>query len=382
MEENKLPEIFETFGDARKNGFVTVKELKDKGKKVVGTFCTYTPKELIYAAGAYPVGLCATSEETIPEAEKKLPKNLCPLIKASYGFAATDKCPYMYFSDLVVGETTCDGKKKMYELLGEIKDVHVLQLPQNQDERSLKLWTEEIHHFKKVLEEKFDVTITEQDLKDAVKLCNDEREVMQRFYELGKLTPPPLSGLEMHTIMHGTTFTFDKNEQIKNINEVIEKLIQKHQEGKSEVSESAKRILITGCPSGGIVEKIIKPLEESGAVVVCFENCIGIKSFDRMVDTEKDPVEAIAERYLKIPCSVMTPNKGREELLLKLIEEYKVDGVIDVILQACHTYNVETEKIREVVQGADTPYMSLETDYSLSDFGQVKTRLEAFVEML
>lgn len=382
MEENKLPEIFETFGDARKNGFVTVKELKDKGKKIVGTFCTYTPKELIYAAGAYPVGLCATSEETIPEAEKKLPKNLCPLIKASYGFAVTDKCPYMYFSDLVVGETTCDGKKKMYELLGEIKDVHVLQLPQTQDERGLKLWIEEVRHFKEILEKKFEIKITDQDLKDAIKLCNDEREVMQKFYELGKLTPPPLSGYEMHTILQGTVFTFDKKEQIKNIFDLIEKLKTKHSEGKCEVSKKAKRILITGCPSGGIVEKIIKPLEESGAVAVCFENCIGIKSFDRMIDTEIDPIEAIADRYLKIPCSVMSPNYGREELIVKLIEEYKIDGVIDVVLQACHTYNIETEKMRETVNEVKTPYMSLETNYSMSDSGQVRTRLEAFVEML
>lgn len=380
--ENKLPEIFESFGEARKKGFVTVKELKDQGKKVVGTFCTYTPKEVIYAAGAYPVGLCATSEETIPEAEKRLPKNLCPLIKASYGFAVTDKCPYMYFSDLVVGETTCDGKKKMYELLGEVKDVHVLQLPQNQDEKSLKLWTDEVRDFKEVLEKKLDVKITDQDLRDAIELCNSEREVMQRFYELGKLVPPPLSGYEMHTILHGSTFSFDKKEQLKNINEVIERLNRKYEEGLGEVSKTDKRILITGCPSGGIVEKIIKPLEESGAVVVCFENCIGIKSFDGMVDTEKDPIEAIAERYLKIPCSVMSPNYGREELIVKLIDEYKIDGVIDVVLQACHTYSIETNTIRKTVQGVNTPYMDLETNYSMSDFGQIKTRLEAFVEML
>ena len=288
----------------------------------------------------------------------------------------------MYFSDLVVGKTTCDGKKKMYELLGEIKDVHVLQLPQSQDERGLKLWTEEVRYFKEVLEKKFDIEITDQDLKDAIKLCNDEREVMQKFYELGKLTPPPLSGYEMHTILHGTVFTFDKKEQIKNIFDLIEKLKAKHSEDKCEVSEKAKRILITGCPSGGIVEKIIKPLEESGAVAVCFENCIGIKSFDRMVDTERDPIEAIADRYLKIPCSVMSSNYGREELITKLIEEYKIDGVIDVVLQACHTYNIETEKMREVVNGVNTPYMNLETNHSTSDSGQIRTRLEAFVEML
>ncbi|MDR2934480.1 MAG: 2-hydroxyacyl-CoA dehydratase, partial [Candidatus Adiutrix sp.] len=109
------PEIFESFADARRNGFLSMKALKEKGVGVVGTFCTFAPLEVFLAAGLAPVGLCSTSDETIAEAEKTLPRNLCPLIKASYGFAVTDKCPYMYFSDLVVGENTCDGKKKMYE---------------------------------------------------------------------------------------------------------------------------------------------------------------------------------------------------------------------------------------------------------------------------
>ena len=76
------------------------------------------------AMGAVTVGLCSTSDETIPVAEKDLPKNLCPMVKASYGFAVTDKCPFFYFSDVVVGETTCDGKKKMYELMKEFKNVY------------------------------------------------------------------------------------------------------------------------------------------------------------------------------------------------------------------------------------------------------------------
>jgi benzoyl-CoA reductase/2-hydroxyglutaryl-CoA dehydratase subunit BcrC/BadD/HgdB len=132
MSSHELPSQFDSFADARKQGFIDVKNLKDAGKKVAGVFCTYSPVELILAAGAVSVGLCAFSDETIPDAEKVLPKNLCPLVKSSYGFAVTEKCPYMFFADLIVGETTCDGKKKMYELLSEFKNVHVMQLPQTQ----------------------------------------------------------------------------------------------------------------------------------------------------------------------------------------------------------------------------------------------------------
>ena len=116
-----LPEVFEEFAEQRQKSFLAVKQLKDKGIPVIGSYCTYFPKEIAMAMGAATVSLCSTSDETIPAAEKDLPRNLCPLIKSSYGFAKTDKCPFFYFSDVVVGETTCDGKKKMYEYMGEFK---------------------------------------------------------------------------------------------------------------------------------------------------------------------------------------------------------------------------------------------------------------------
>ncbi|MEG1584917.1 MAG: 2-hydroxyacyl-CoA dehydratase family protein, partial [Anaerovorax sp.] len=197
MSNNELPEIFESFGDARRQGFLTVKNFKDAGKKVVGIFCTYTPVEIFMAAGAINVGLCSTSDETIPDAEKVLPRNLCPLIKSSYGFAITEKCPYMYFSDLVVGETTCDGKKKMYELLGEIKNVHVMQLPQRQDDQvSQNMWYQEVLALKERVEKDFNVTITQADIKEAIRKKNVERTLLKEFYELNKACPPPMTGLE------------------------------------------------------------------------------------------------------------------------------------------------------------------------------------------
>ncbi len=101
-----------------------------------------------------------------------------------------------------------------------------------------------------------------------------------------------------------------------------------------------------------------------------------------MVDeTAADIVGAIADRYLGIGCSVMTPNTKRREMIPLLLEEFKIDGVIEVVLQACHTYNVETKAIKRLVHAAGIPYMALETDYSKSDLGQIKTRISAFIEM-
>lgn len=379
---NKLPDIFESFNDARKKGFLTMKEEKDKGRKVVGTFCTYTPRELIYAADAMSVSLCSTSDETVPDAEKVLPKNLCPLVKSSYGFAITDKCPYMYFSDIIIGETTCDAKKKMYELLGEIKDTYVMQLPHSKNNFSMALWKNELIELIKKLEEKFDVKITEDKIKDAIKLCNEERKAIKEFLNLAKLNPSPIKGADMHEALYSSNFKFDRKLYINEIKSLTNSLKEKYDSGETPFKKGTPRILITGCPTGGLVDKIVKQLEDAGSSVVCFENCVGTKNFEMLVDEDKEPIDAIAERYLNIPCSIMTPNDGRMDRIKEYIKDYSVDGVVDVTLTACHTYAIETEKVRRAVESCGKSYLAVETNYSNSDSGQLKTRLEAFVEML
>lgn len=379
---NKLPDIFESFNDARKKGFLTMKEEKDRGRKVVGTFCTYTPKELIYAADAISVSLCSTSDETVPDAEKILPKNLCPLVKSSYGFAITDKCPYMYFSDMIIGETTCDAKKKMYELLGEIKDTYVMQLPHSKNNFSMALWKNELVELVKKLEEKFNVEITEDKIKDAIKLCNEERKAVKEFFDLAKLNPSPIKGSDMHEALNSSNFKFDKKIYIDEIKSLTNSLKEKYNKGETPFKKGTPRILITGCPTGGLVDKIVKQLEDVGSSVVCFENCIGTKNFEMLVDENKEPIDAIAERYLNIPCSIMTPNDDRMNRIKEYIKDYSVDGVVDVTLTACHTYAIETEKVRRTVESCGKSYLAIETNYSNSDAGQLRTRLEAFVEML
>ncbi len=378
----ELPEIFEDFAEARRNSFITAKKLKDENIPLVGVFCTYMPQELPLAMGASVVSLCSMSDETIAEAEKELPRNLCPLIKSSYGFAKTDKCPFFYFSDLVVGETTCDGKKKMYEYLSEFKPVHVMELPNSQSEEGLKLWKKEVIRFKEVLEKQFETTISDEDIKKAIKLKNEERKALKAFYGLGKLDPPAILGQDMFKVLYGTTFKFDKAEVPKEIYALSEKI--KGEYAVEKKYEKKPRILITGCPIGGATEKVIKAIEDNGAHVVAFENCTGAKAIDELVDENNpDIYDAIARKYLNIGCSCMTPNPNRTELLNRMIDEYKVDAVVDVVLQACHTYSVETLQIKRFVNNTKKiPYISIETDYSTADIGQLNTRMTAFIEML
>ena len=375
-----LPDVFEEFSEQRKKSFITALELKEKGIPFVGGFCTYLPKELPMAMGACMVGLCSKTGETIPDAEKHLPRNLCPLIKSSYGFALTDKCPYFYFSDLIVGETTCDGKKKMYEMLAEFKPVHVMELPNRQSEMGIKLYAEEIKKFQKVLEEKFEVTITEEDIRKAIHTNNEQREALKAFYGLQKMDPPPMGGLDMHKVLDGVQFRFDIPKATEDIKALTQKVLDEYDPKKYE---GRKRILITGSPIGCSTEKIVNAIENNGGVVVCYENCGGARSVDELVDENcEDVYEALAKRYINIPCSCMSPNPGRPVLMERLLEEYKIDGVIEVVLQACHTFNVESYTIKKCVTNKNIPYMFIETDYSSTDAGQVNTRVGAFMEML
>ncbi len=378
----QLPQVFEQFAQQRQKSFLAVKELKDQGVPVVGAYCTYFPQEIANAAGAATVGLCSTSDETIQEAEKDLPKNLCPLIKSSYGFAKTDKCPFFYFSDVVVGETTCDGKKKMYEFMSEFKDVFVMELPNTQGEEALKLWKSEILRFKEYLEEKFQVEITEEKIREAVKVQNDYRRALRNLYELMKLDPAPICGHDLFHVLYGSTFQFDKKAIPGQVNALIEKIKSEYAQGKMQ--EKKPRIIITGCPIGGATEKVIKAVEENGGIVVTFENCTGAKTYDTLVDEDAEDIyDAIARRYLDIGCSVMTPNPNRLELLGRLIDEYKADGVVEMTLQACHTYNIEGAAIRKfVTEQKHVPYLNVETDYSQQDIGQLHTRVAAFIEMM
>ena len=330
------------------------------------------------------MSLCGTSDVPIPHAEKHLPKNLCPLIKSSYGFAVSETCPYFYFSDLIVGETTCDGKKKMYELLGELRPTHVMHLPQGQDkDHAFRYWREELVRLKEVLEEKFNIEITEEILREEIKERNHERKVLLDFYELGKLNPSPISGREVNETMEALGFQFDRRSQCNFIEERTRELKDKYENELKGTKTNRPRILITGCPVGGVREKVLKTIEDSGADIVAFENCSGVREKMVLVNETIDPIDALTEKYLNVSCSVMTPNPRRFQALDEMIDEYEIDGVIEVVLQACHTFSVESYNVKRfVTEKKNKPYLYIETDYSKLDMGQINTRINAFLEIL
>lgn len=377
-----LPEIFEEFGEQKRKAFLEVKEYKEKGVPVIGMYCAYFPTELAMAIGAIPVGLCSFSNEVVAAAEREMPKSMCPLVKSSYGFAIEDKCPFFYFADLIIGETTCDGKKKMYELLSEIKHVFVMELPNSQSESGHRFWKTEVVRLKEYLEEYFNIIITDDMIRDAIHLGNAIRLSLKKLCEVMKLEPAPVLGEKIQKIVSGCKYRFDFKTTPAVVDEIRNKILEEYQNGK--MLEHRPRILVTGCPIGGDTIKIIKAIEENGGVVVAVENCSGVKTLDQMIDEENpDYYEAIADRYLATGCSIMTPNDNRINLLGNIIDEYHVDGVVEMILSGCHATGAESIYIRKFVNDEKKlPYIAIDTDYSSADYGQISTRTAAFLEMI
>jgi len=378
------PAMMEEFAQLREKNMIDIKTAKEQGRKVVGLYCLYSPAELAVAAGAIPVPLCGTKQEPIPAAEKVLPRNLCPLIKSSYGFAATDTCPFLHFSDILVAETTCDGKKKMYELLAELKPLHLLQLPQKPAAGSaLPYWHNEVKLLKERLEQEFAVTVTDDDLLAAIKLLNAERRALKELQDTAKMKPAPLSGVDMLTVLFNRGFSADKSAAIELVYRLIDEIKANADRGASPFTEKTPRILLTGVPVGLGSDKVVRLIEECGGNVVCFESCGAYKGVYTLVDEEKEPLMAIAEKYLSTPCSCMTPNNSRFEMVSRLVEEFQADGVVDLTWQGCHTYNIESYSLKRYLQETgQVPFLQIETDYSESDVEQLKVRIEAFLEML
>ena len=365
-----------------------IKELinnKEKGGKVVGTFCLYVPDEIILAAGGVSVGLCGGAQFSIPAAEAILPRNLCPLIKSAFGFKIEKICPYFEVADFVVGETTCDGKKKVWELLDDYIPTYMVETPQMKKANDMLLWFEEIKAFKGKMEKEAGLSISTDHLEEKIKLVNKKRRAIQRVFNTRKASPVPISGKDA-LLVSQIAFYDDPERFTSKVDELADELEERVKQGKGVVDEKTARIMVSGCPMSIPNWKLHNTIETSDGVVVCEESCVGTRYFNNLVEedcpTMDGKLKAIAERYLKINCSCFSPNEERIDQILQYVKEYKAAGVIHYTLQFCHTYNVEFVKVKEALKKAGVPVLEIETDYSEGDAGQLNTRVEAFIEQV
>jgi len=366
-----------------------IKELMDAkatGRKVFGSFCVFVPEEIVLAAGGILVGLCAGAEFATAEAEKLLPRNTCALIKGAFGFAIAKVCPYLAASDVVVGENTCDGKKKSYELFRHlVKDLYVMDMPQMKSEAGRDLLRTEFKRFAARVEEVSDRKMEVDALKKAIGTVNAKRTAMHRLAKLRAANPVPISGLD--ALLANQVYFYDDPERFtKSVNNICDELDTRVRLGKGVAGNGTPRILVSGCPMAVPNWRVPSIVENAGAVIVGEESCVGERGTQYLTSPEGDSLDALVEnivdRYFKIDCALFTPNLSRLDHVRRMVRDYKADGVIHYCIQFCSPYQIESGPVEDALEHEGIPVLRVDTDYSQEDTEQIRTRVEAFVERL
>lgn len=366
-----------------------IKELLDEkaaGRKIVGSYCVFVPEEIVLAANASLVGLCSGADFATDEVEKRLPRNTCALIKSSFGFKLGKVCPYLESADMIVGENTCDGKKKAYETLGRlVNNLYVMDLPQVKSDQGKALLKAEYHRFKDAMEELTGTAVTAESLKQAIQTVNAKRAAIHRLSALRKADPAPISGLD--ALLANQVFFYDNPERFTDsVNKICDELARRIETKTGAFPEKTPRILLSGCPQAVPNWKLSFIVETSGAVIVGEESCVGERGTRNLTDASGETVDAmldaIVDRYFQVDCATFTPNPQRLAHIQEMVDAYKADGVIHYGLQFCQPYLMESIPVERALEEMHIPCLRIETDYSMEDAGQLKTRVEAFIEQL
>jgi benzoyl-CoA reductase/2-hydroxyglutaryl-CoA dehydratase subunit BcrC/BadD/HgdB len=312
-----------------------------------------------------------------------LPRDICPIIRSTFGMAFSGTCPYSPLMDFIVGETTCDAKKKTWDLLG----FKVMEVPQKKNDIDRDLWRKEVYAFKDMMEELSGEEVTMENLAPAVLLVNRKRKALQRINAFRKLEEPPISGLDA-LLVSQVVLNMDTGKFVSAAEELAEELQDRAARGISAYQNTspAKRVMIAGTPSPLGYAKVQHIVETAGLRIVVDESCTGERFFRHLVDESPsrlpDMLDAIADRYFTIDCSCFSPNTERLDNIKELLAAYRVDGVIHNILQYCHGYNIEAKAVDNILKDKGIPSLKIVTDYSQEDAGQIRTRVEAFAELL
>lgn len=365
-----------------------INALRANKKPAVGTFCIFVPEEIIVGAGGACYGLCGGSNATIADAETELPRNICPLIKSAHGFKLQRTCGYTQSSDFIYGETTCEAKKKSWEILDKHHPVHVMNIPHMKREKDLGMWKEEIKDFKSHIEEVTGKKLSLDEIKEGTRIVNAKRKALQRLDALRGMNPDvvPISGKDGLFVTQ-VGFMDDPVRYTQKVNELCDELEKRVEEKNSVFKKETPRLMVLGTPFAPPNWKLHGAVETTGGAIINEESCIGHRYYKDNVDLENvtnedEMLQKLLDRYAKVDCACFTPNTPRIDKILQMYKDRAADGVIYYTLSFCHTYNVESHLVVEALEKEGIPCLLIESDYSPEDVGQIKTRVEAFLESL
>ncbi len=362
---------------------------KQQGGKIVGTMCVSAPNELIIAAGAQPIRLCSGFHDPVFSANELLGEvGLCPLVRSVLGSKIVRINPYFEMCDLIVSPTTCDGKMKLGEILTDYIPVLMLNVPRVKEGYiTHQHWLEEIKFFGRKLETLTGNKITFKSLKNAIEKYQRAQRAWYRFMELRTNSPkPPIWGRDALMIGQMTFFEdIDRwTANLERLNQELEMMVKK---GEHVGSVDDPRILLAGSPVVWPNWKLPNIIEESNSVIVSDEQCSSERIFyDPVVldeTTLHDMYRALAERYLyPCTCPCFSPNDERSEVLINKIKKHRIDGVVFHVLKGCHLNSIESTRMELLLRKNNIPMLKIESEYDEGDVEQIRTRVEAFLEMI
>jgi benzoyl-CoA reductase/2-hydroxyglutaryl-CoA dehydratase subunit BcrC/BadD/HgdB len=381
-------EVSDFFGQRQKE----IREAKAKGKNVIGYFCVFAPIELILAADAVPVRVNSGWYDTSKLGDRIVPVEVCPVIRSTIGAQMIGLSPYLELSDAVISTLTCDGMTKLSEILRDAKTVWTMTPPRVKDSaQSLQLWKEEIKSIKTQIEKLTGNKITAKKLKAAIETMQKATKAFRRLQDLRKGNP---------VIMGRDAMLVNQVAMWDNIERWTQKTEALCDELDARVAKKAwaclpdtPRVVITGTPmfwpDNWKLPSLVEEATPQG-VLVGDELC----SSDRIlydpvgIDewTMDDMINGIAERYLMAStCPCFTSSDGNEDRvnwLLTKVKETKAQGVIYYVIRGCMLYAMEYSRVKRALDKVNIPVYYLDTEYTREDVGQMKTRVEAFLEML
>lgn len=363
-----------------------LKEGKE-GSPVFGLYCMMVPEELIYAAGALPVRLSGGTYEGSDAGEQSVPRDTCPVVKSAVGSSILEYPEIYSACDVIVTATTCDSVRKMGEELSKLKEVWMMELPHSKEtEASRRLWQEQVFAFKNRIEKYTGNKITRKKLRDASMLIASVQFEARRLYEIRKAVPSVLHGSEAALVMDAYAYTAADRwtDETERLNNELEKRVSG---GDCVVSENEPRLFLAGSPSVFPNLKLFNIIEEMGGVVALDESCQGDRYiYDPACFMERsinDMITAMASRYMMpCVCPCFTPNDDRLYRLLQIAEDFKIDGIIYHVLKGCIIYDFELSRVARLMEEKNIPVLRVESDYNPEDVEQLRTRIEAFLEML
>lgn len=347
---------------------------KAKGKRVIGWSCNYTPEELIYAANALPVMVFGNPEIT-KLADVYLPVNTCSFARSCFNSAL--KGDYNYL-DGFVASSSCDNRDKIFDMWRyhvKIPYMHLINTPRTRTGRSHSFFYEEVLRFKASLEKSFGKKIPDVVLKNAIQVYNENRILLKKVYDLRRKDPPLISGVEALQIVLSSMVT-SKEEHNKLLSHLLDEV-----SSRPDLPKGGVRLLV----SGSVMDNSDLPniVESVGGSVVADDWCTGSRYFWDLVDSDSDPLRAIAKRYLnKIPSSFMLEHEERFRHTVEMAKQFDVEAAIVFVLKFCDTHMFDAPQLMDELKAMDLPVLYLEWEHSLSGLAQMKTRIEAFIEMV